>query len=373
MKTLRLAIDPGNLESALSRSSIAQTAAILRRGGLVAFPSETVYGLGANALDSEAAQRIFAAKQRPAWDPLIVHIADLAMLPTVTATSLSRSANALASAFWPGPLTLLLPRAEAIPFLITAGRPLVAVRLPAHPVARALIAAAGVPIAAPSANRFGRTSPTQAMHVLEDLDGRIDAILDGGETTLGLESTVVDPSEEPVVIYRPGMITVEAIRRICGSASLWQENAAAEPQNSALPKALPSPGAGIAHYAPRARLLLIAEAPPAQTASFLAALAQAERSGVPFGVMLPANFLPAGSHAIETTARIFPWGDWQNASELAHRLFAGLRQLDAAGVQLILCPLPSPAGIGAALQDRLFKAAKAEQAASTTTSDFHQT
>src|SRR5271156_4288973 len=163
--------------------SIKEAASILRGGGLVAFPTETVYGLGANALDAEAVEKIFEAKQRPAWDPLIVHISDRTMPASVVAVassadSLRASADRLISAFWPGPLTLLLPRAETVPLIVTAGRPLVGVRMPSYPVANALIAAAGVPIAAPSANRFGRISPTSADHVLEDLNGRIDAVLD---------------------------------------------------------------------------------------------------------------------------------------------------------------------------------------------------
>ena len=227
MKTLHLKINPEDLDCDFSRAAIESAASILRSGGLVAFPTETVYGLGANALDPEAVEKIFQAKQRPAWDPLIVHISDRDMLSSVVASSsnaaaLTTSATALMfQAFWPGPLTLLLPRADAIPLIVTAGRPLVGVRMPSHPVAQALIAAAGVPIAAPSANRFGRTSPTRADHVLEDLDGRIDAVLDAGETEHGLESSVVDASREPVVLYRPGVISLAEILDVCGAAVQW--------------------------------------------------------------------------------------------------------------------------------------------------------
>src|SRR5215471_8002853 len=207
MQTLRLAVDPNDLASEASRSSLRQAAEILRGGGTVALPTETVYGLGANALDVAAIAKIFAAKQRPSWDPLIVHISDMEMLRRIT-SAVPESAAKLIAAFWPGPLTLLLPKSEAVPATVTAGRLRVGVRMPQHPVAHALICEAGVPIAAPSANRFGRISPTTAEHVLEDLDGRIDAILDSGETTHGLESTVIDVCEDPCVVYRPGVISL---------------------------------------------------------------------------------------------------------------------------------------------------------------------
>src|SRR5277367_6582604 len=202
MQTLRLTVDPHDLTSETSRSSLKRAAEILRGGGTVAFPTETVYGLGANAFDAAAIAKIFAAKERPSWDPLIVHISDTEMLRQVAA-SVPESAAKLIDAFWPGPLTLLLRKGDAIPDAVTAGRSRVGVRMPQHPVAHALIREAGVPIAAPSANRFGRTSPTTAEHVAEDLDGRIDAILDSGETIHGLESTVIDACEDPCVVYRP--------------------------------------------------------------------------------------------------------------------------------------------------------------------------
>jgi L-threonylcarbamoyladenylate synthase len=367
MKTLRLRIDPGDVDSRPSRTAIETAASILRGGGLVAFPTETVYGLGANALDAKAVEGIFQAKQRPAWDPLIVHISDRVMLSGVVDADsagdcLPRAAAALISSFWPGPLTLLLPKADAVPPIVTAGRPLVGVRMPSHPVAHALIAAAGVPIAAPSANRFGRTSPTRADHVLEDLDGRIDAILDAGETAHGLESTVVDASQEPVVVYRPGIISLREIRDVCGSAVMWEASEAsghstAEPE----PGSMPSPGLGIRHYAPHARLVLIDDAAAEQPAALLRAVEQASERHNSAGIMLPANFLREFlPPTVLDRAVIFNWGDWHDLPLLAHRLFAGLRQLDAAGVEVILCPLPPAEGLGIAIQDRLRKAAKTE-------------
>ena len=206
VKTLRLVVDPANVETAGAQEMLERAAAILRGGGLVALPTETVYGLGANALDRAAVERIFAAKSRPAWDPIIVHIASEAMLEGLV-EEVPTAARRLMEHFWPGPLTLLLRRAPAVPDVVTAGRPLVGVRMPAHPVALGLIRRAGVPVAAPSANRFGHISPTTAQHVLDDLDGRIDAILDAGPSPRGVESTVLDPSATPMVIYRPGAVT----------------------------------------------------------------------------------------------------------------------------------------------------------------------
>ncbi len=233
---------------------IARAAEILRGGGTVAFPTETVYGLGANALSGEAVAKLFEAKQRPNWDPLIVHVCDREMLARVVSGELSRVANALLQKFWPGPLTLLLPRTEAVPDAVTAGRPLVGVRMPAHPVALELIRLAGVPVAAPSANRFGHTSPTTAAHVLADLDGRIDAVLDGGPTAVGVESTVAEVEDDEVVVYRPGAIDSNDLMSVAGIG--WVRRYEPTISNPA-PESLPSPGVGLRHYAPRAKLILV--------------------------------------------------------------------------------------------------------------------
>ena len=207
-------VDAAHLDTAQAQEALERAAAILRGGGLVAFPTETVYGLGANALDAAAVGRIFAAKERPSWDPVIVHIANEAALAGLV-VELPDAARKLMAAFWPGPLTLLLPRTAAVPDVVTAGRALVGVRMPAHPVALEVIRRAGVPVAAPSANRFGHTSPTSAEHVLADLDGRIDAIVDAGPTDCGVESTVLDPCASPMAIYRPGAVTAAQIRKHC--------------------------------------------------------------------------------------------------------------------------------------------------------------
>jgi L-threonylcarbamoyladenylate synthase len=338
-------------------TGIPQAATILREGGTVAFATETVYGLGANALSPEAVAKIFTAKQRPSWDPLIVHLAsptDLSTITTIPAALQSRI-EALASAFWPGPLTLLLPRNERIPDAVTAGRPLVGVRIPSHPDAQALLRAAGVPIAAPSANTFGHTSPTTAQHVLDDLNGRIDAVLDAGPTTVGLESTVLDPTQTPMVLYRPGAITPEQLTAATGIPVHIHTPA----PFTATPESLPSPGVGIRHYAPRASLILV-EVPESGDLSH-ALLSQNKIESVRnnrIGIMLPNNW------AALSGSSIYSWGPWKDQSELARTLFAGLRALDEQGVDIILCPLPAPGGLGDALRDRLQKAARPPASAS---------
>jgi L-threonylcarbamoyladenylate synthase len=351
MQTLRLSVDAKNLNAPLSRSALEQAANILRAGGTVAFPTETVYGLGANALDAAAVAKIFAAKQRPKWDPLIVHLADRSMLSSIT-LRVPEDATRLMDAFWPGPLSLLLPRSSSIPDAVTAGRPLVGVRVPGHPVAYALLRAAGVPVAAPSANSFGRISPTLAAHVLEDLDGRIEAILDSGETTHGLESTVVDPSANPCIVYRPGVITLEQIRSICPAAVMFDE---AGLRRDAQPESLPSPGVGLRHYAPRARLILVDGSGQQDHLQRFITEARAAATGEKLGLMLPEAFQ---YEQIDTDVLVYRWGAWRNEDELAQRLYAGLRWLDAAGATVIVCPLPDATGIGVAIRDRLRKAAR---------------
>jgi L-threonylcarbamoyladenylate synthase len=366
VKTLRLFVDPAHLDpthpdTADAQETLERAARILRGGGLVALPTETVYGLGANALDRAAVERIFAAKQRPAWDPVIVHIAGpdsgYAMLDELVA-GIPEPARKLIAAFWPGPLTLLLPRNSAVPDAVTAGRSLVGVRMPAHPVALELIRRAGVPVAAPSANIFGHISPTTADHVLEDLDGRIDAVLDAGPTSHGVESTVLDPCQCPMVIYRPGAVTTVQIRDIAGAVEVYRGVLPlAQPLQSQPPQSgLPSPGVGLRHYAPRARLVLV-DAPQADLAELQARMGDAVLfwPGERVGVMLPADV----SWNIPGPI-LHPWGRWSTPEELAHALYAGLRALDARGCTVIVCPLPPEDGIGAAIRDRLRKAADPE-------------
>lgn len=357
MKTLRLQVDPAQLDTIEARGAITSAAEILRAGGLVALPTETVYGLGANALDAKAVARIFAAKQRPCWDPIIVHIAGSVvsnpMLESLV-SNVPEAAHKLMAAFWPGPLTLLLPRSGRVPDAVTCGRPLVGVRMPRHPVALELIRQAGVPVAAPSANLFGHTSPTTAAHVLEDLDGRIDAILDAGPTDHGLESTVLDPCQSPMMIYRPGAITADQIRKLGGPAEVFIPG---EPLADTPREALPSPGVGIRHYAPRARVILV-EAPLSDLPPRLAEMA-GQHAQERIGLMLPVELTSdsLGSYPLEMIACVYPWGRWAEQEELARNLYAGLRELDAQGCTVILCPLPPGEGMGAAIRDRLRKAA----------------
>jgi len=353
--------EPGMKTERLQVSEVARAAELLRSGGTVAFPTETVYGLGANALDSNAVAKIFAAKQRPSWDPMIVHVEGRAMLESVAvvpAGDEGRVVAKLMDAFWPGPLTLLLPRTAAVPDAVTAGRPLVGVRSPAHPVARELIRLAGVPVAAPSANRFGHTSPTTATHVLADLDGRIDAVLDGGATTVGVESTVLDVAAR--AIYRPGAVTAEMLSRVIGeevlvfggmvkeaeadsSAALRNDKQGLRDDKAA---GLASPGMGMRHYAPQARLVLVEG-----QEELLREVAKYSADEV--GVMLPDGWDAGGAGVV------WSWGAWDDAETLARLLFAGLRELDERGVKTIVCPVPEMGGLGDALRDRLEKAARA--------------
>jgi L-threonylcarbamoyladenylate synthase len=319
-----------------------QAALIIRLGGLVAFPTETVYGLGANALDKAAILRIFEAKQRPAWDPIIVHASNLNMLKNLVRVWPPK-AEALAQKFMPGPLTLLLPKRDIIPSVCTAGRDKVGVRIPAHPVARALIDAAQAPLAAPSANLFGGTSPTTADHVLADLDGRIDAVLDAGPVDVGVESTVIDPTQEDPVIYRPGGISREQIEEVIGPVHMAEHEISEEE-----PHSLESPGMGIRHYAPRAKVILV------ETEDELSEVAMTVlQHGQKLGLMLPSNWL----QGLQCEATVFDWGTWEKPEELAQRLYAGLRWLDEQQVEVTLCPLPEAVGLGAAIRDRLRKAA----------------
>jgi L-threonylcarbamoyladenylate synthase len=347
VRTLRLKVDVENLGTPEAREALERAAGILRGGGLVALPTETVYGLGANALDHAAVERIFAAKSRPAWDPVIVHVASLAMLDELV-EEIPEAARKLMETFWPGPLTLLLKRTNAVPDAVTAARPLVGVRMPAHPVALELIRRAGVPVAAPSANRFGHVSPTTAEHVLDDLDGRIDAVLDAGPTMRGVESTVLDPTK--MMIYRPGAVTAEQIAEVAGRVEVFRSS---EPLRETPTGAMPSPGVGLKHYAPRARLVLVEARDAERDADLGVRLIEAARaaSGERLGVMLPG-----GIAAPNIAAEIYAWGKFDEPETLAQGLYAGLRALDAAGCTVILCPLPPAEGIGAAIRDRLLKA-----------------
>lgn len=348
VKTIHLRVRPE--EATLNHPAIVEAASILKRGGLVAIPTETVYGLAANALDPSAVGRIFDAKERPAWDPLIVHVANSEMISQV-GVDFPKHIQKVAERFWPGPLTLLLYKHPLLPSSVTAGRETVAVRMPLHPVARCVITSAGLPLAAPSANRFGHTSPTTAEHVLGDLEGRIEAVLDAGPTDIGLESTVLDPLRTPPLLLRPGGITREQLEEVLGTIEVYS----APPDQ--VPQSLASPGLATRHYAPQARLMLIEGAPEKFRAAIEQQVAKAGDDGEYVGVMAPEGWLNEQSLSRGGVV-IFDWGVWSDPQQLAHNLFAGLRYLDKPGVSVIVCPLPSAEGLGLALRDRLLRAAR---------------
>lgn len=333
---------------------IARAAGVIRAGGLVAFPTETVYGLGANGLDRDAVQRIFEAKGRPSSDPLILHVSGVNDLNRVTRTlgpELERTAQKLARAFWPGALTLVLPRGHHVPLEVTAGGQTVAVRVPAHPVARALIAASGVPIAAPSANLFSRPSPTSAADVLEDLRNRIDIVLDGGETMIGVESSVLDLTAGVPTLLRPGGVPLEALEAVLGEVLLPGE---AE-RTRAVGESAPAPGMLLKHYSPRARLILLMGDPervqPALRNQAETILAGGERLGL---LLCDGNL----ESLMDLPAERASLGPCERPEVIAARLFTGMRALDRAGVDAILTHGYGSDGLGRALNDRLYRAAE---------------
>jgi L-threonylcarbamoyladenylate synthase len=331
--------------------AIATAVAIIRRGGLVAFPTETVYGLGADALDAVAVGRIFEAKGRPANNPIIVHVASadelsrVASLPTDIDRGLNMVAR-LAETFWPGPLTLVLPKTDVVPGIVTAGGSTVAVRVPAHPVALALLRATGVPIAAPSANRSTQLSPTSAEHVLLGLGDRVDLILDGGSTSGGIESTVLDLTCDPARILRPGLVTAPQIEAVIGPIQRPSEpEASAMGLSTSVPdpsgSEVRSPGLMPKHYAPRA-LLEIVEGDGRQR------VARLTDSGQRVGwLSCPAT------PEVESVVKITMPTD---AASYAARLYAALHELDANGVERIVVARPPEGDEWLAIHDRLRRA-----------------
>jgi len=327
---------------------IAEAAAVIRAGGLVAFPTETVYGLGASALDEQAVARIFHAKERPATDPIIAHIADLCQLDTL-ARDIPPTAHALARRFWPGPLTLVVLRRPIVPANLSAGRATVAVRMPAHPVALALIAASGVPIAAPSANRFSRPSPTTAAHVLDDLNGRIDLVLDGGATHIGVESSVVDLTVDPPVLLRPGGVTITALREALPELIFVPRYLAGGEE------ALPAPGMLLRHYAPNVTLTVVAGDHVAALARIRAEAQAAINAGLRVGVLAFDEDAPALADLPVQIVRLGPAAD---PEVVAQHLFAALRAIEQTGIDLILARDPGQEGLSLAIRDRLVRAAE---------------
>ncbi len=340
--TLVLIVDPEHPDPNL----IAQAAAVIRAGGLVAFPTETVYGLGANALEPEAVAGIFRAKDRPVYDPLIVHLFGVEALYDIVSV-VPDIALELAARFWPGPLTLVLPRGPQVPLEVTAGGDTVAVRVPSHPVARALLAASGIPIAAPSANRFGRVSPTCAEHVLADLDGRIDLLLDGGSTQVGVESTVLSLMGCIPTILRPGGVSREMLAEVLGEVQIAQDFPAEG-------EALLSPGTTLKHYAPQALVLLYRGDREAVLPRMQCDAAQHLAQGDKVGLLLVDEDRPTFVDLPVTVARL---GAVASMEEIAQNLYAALRTLDLADVSVILVRDLGPEGLGSAIRDRLTRAA----------------
>lgn len=326
---------------------IARAASVLRAGGLVAFPTETVYGLGANAFDDSAVARIFEAKGRDPSDPLIVHLSQEADLHAV-ARDVPPLARALAQRFWPGPLTLVLLRGERVAPRVSAGLPTVAVRVPAHPVAQALLRAAALPVAAPSANRFGRTSATTAAHVLADLEGRIDLVLDGGPATYGLESTVVVIEDSTATVLRPGALTLETL-----NAALAEYGAPPARLQLRGPAA-GSPGLMERHYAPRSPLVLLRGSRQRALAWLQETLAA--RPDTRIGLLLLDEDL-AALQPLRPLHRAATLGSRWRLATVAQRLFAAMRELDAEDPAAIYAIEPDPHGLGLAIGDRLRRAA----------------
>jgi len=336
MKPRVFKIDPFNIDYEL----LKQAAEVIHNRGLVAFPTETVYGLGANALDGKAVSEIFEAKNRPLDDPLIVHIAESADLGRL-AKEVPPEAERLINRFWPGPLTIVLKKTDLVPDLVTTGLSTVAVRMPAGIIARKLIQVSGLPIAAPSANVFGRPSPTTARHVVDDLDGKIDIVLDGGNTEIGVESTVVEFAGGRVLVLRPGGVSVEELRKIVGEVEVVSEQDARAA----------SPGKYPQHYSPKADVVVVEES-SRQIEEVLAVIGRMKAQSRRIGVM--ARQEHEASYR-DVDVKVLGPGD--DSRICASRLFHILREFDAENVDVIIAEGIPEKGLGLAVMNRLRKAA----------------
>jgi L-threonylcarbamoyladenylate synthase len=343
MKTLMLKVDPENPDLA----KIQVAADLIRRGGLVAFPTETVYGLGADTLNADAILRLFMAKKRPLDNPAIVHIAEIAeVYPLVM--EVSNKAEALMKQFWPGPLTLLFRHSDKVPNASVAGLDTIAIRMPKHKVALALIRGTECPISAPSANLAGKPSPTTAQHVYEDLNGRINAIIDGGATAIGVESTVVDLSVDPPILLRPGGTPFEALKKVLSDLQL---HPFVQAEQELQPEQIRSPGMRHKHYAPRAEVILV-EGSIEAVSTKICELAKTYK----------ANDKRVGVLATDETQTKYSadvvksLGSRFNLKTVAQNLFRLLREVDAEGVDVILAEGVPSEGLGLAIMNRLRKA-----------------
>ena len=337
MRTNLLPVTPESLERA---------GELIRAGELVAFPTETVYGLGANALDERAVKSIFEAKGRPGDNPLIVHISAIEQLAPLIRVAPSEKAWALMDACWPGPMTLIFPKSDAVPMAVTAGLDSVAIRFPAHPAARALIDAAQRPIAAPSANRSGRPSPTTAGHVMEDMDRRIPLILDGGPCAVGLESTVIDMTGDIPRILRPGGVTPERVAEICGGVRV--DDAVLRPlKDGERPR---SPGMKYRHYAPKGQLTIVRGEPKAVVNKIKSLYDEALSRGQKPLILALSPHIP--EYAPRQTISL-----GEDAAGMAHALFNALRDADALGAEVLFSEAVPNDGVGLAVMNRLSRAA----------------
>lgn len=325
---------------------IEEAGEIIKAGGLVAFPTETVYGLGGDALNPASSKRIYEAKGRPSDNPLIVHIADMEALPAIV-REVPETAKKLAKAFWPGPLTMILPKAEAVPKETTGGLDTVAVRMPSHPAALAFIEAAGGYVAAPSANRSGRPSPTLAQYVVEDLDGRVEMILDGGDVELGLESTIVDLTVEPPVILRPGFVTKQMLCETLGSVEIDKTLFCAD--SGQAPKA---PGMKYRHYAPKGDLTIVRGRAETVTDYINEQLEQGRKENKKTGVIATDETIEKYNAQVPRSV-----GKRDDERAVAQRLYRILREFDDESVELIYSESFDGAGISQAVMNRLLKAA----------------
>jgi L-threonylcarbamoyladenylate synthase len=320
-------------------SIFKEAATIIQNGGLVAFPTETVYGLGGNALNPEASSKIYAAKGRPSDNPLIAHVANLEqVVPLVT--EITPVAKELMNKFWPGPMTLILNKSEIVPLTTTGGRDTVAIRMPNHQTALRLIEEAGVPIAAPSANLSGRPSPTQASHVVEDLSGRIEMILDDGQTDIGIESTIIDLTEDKPVILRPGYITPEMLEEVIGKT---EENSSLSEEEK--PKA---PGMKYKHYAPKANLIVVEGNEQEVVREILTRIKEQEQVGV---------ICSDETRQYYKQALVKSIGSRHDVKSVAHNLYRVLREFDESDVSVIYSEAFGETEFGEAIMNRLVKAA----------------
>lgn len=325
-------------------------AELLTSGRLVAFPTETVYGLGANAFDTDAVEKIFEAKKRPYTDPLIVHIKEIQQIYDV-AINIPKMTWLLAEKFWPGPLTLILKRNSKISYKVSTGLTTVAVRMPNHKIPQHLMSFAGVPIAAPSANLFTRPSPTTAEHVYADLKGRVDLILDGGPCTIGLESTVLDLTHAEPVILRPGGYSLEVLKQVVPNIQM-------KPMFQKLEKSTTpsvSPGTMAKHYSPNAKVLLFAGDPNSTMKRMVRVAHQLISNHIVVGVMVPNE----NRHYFDgVKVKLQLLGSQDDLEQISHNLFAGMRELDDNGVDVILVRDFEREGLGLAISDRLFRASE---------------